>query len=270
MKNKKIIYILMIVCILVAAGCGFYLVKYYYESAQSEKIFEELRYMVTETEEMKEDVMDSEAYVQPNIYVTIGGIDVQKKYEKIYKENNDFVGWLRIEDTLIDYPVMHTPDDSENGEYYIHRDFNRKDSAAGTLFMDAYSTINPFTDNVIIYGHNMNSGTMFHDLLNYQNQEFYENHKTFTFDTIYGDGTYEVIAAFYSQILPDNSAEFKYYEFVNAADEEEFMEYVYNIKEMSVIDTDTKVEYGDVLLTLSTCAYHVEDGRFAVVAKKIN
>lgn len=260
----------MIICLFVALGCGGYLIKYYYDSAQSEKTFDELRHMIIKTETIEKDAIDSESHETEIEYVSINGVNIQKKYENLYRENNDYVGWIKIEDTLIDYPVMHTPNDSENGEYYIHRDFDKKYSAAGTLFIDAHSTINPVTDNIIIYGHNMNSGTMFHDIVNYQDASFYEHHKTFTFDTIHEDGTYEVVAAFYSEILPEDSTEFKYYEFVNAGSEEEFMEYIHNIKKMSVIDTGVEVEYGDSLVTLSTCAYHVKDGRFAVIAKKLN
>lgn len=163
---------------------------------------------------------------------------------------------------------MYTPDDSEKGEYYIHRNFDGEYSAAGLPFIDQNCDIQSPTDNVIIYGHNMNAGTMFHDIIKYEDSEFYENHKTFSFDTIYENAIYEVVAMFYGQILDEDSDAFKYYEFVNAGNEQEFMDYVNHIKSMSVIDTGVDVKYGDTLVTLSTCAYHVENGRFAVVAKK--
>lgn len=259
----------MILCILVALGCGGYLAYYYYTSSQTEADFDALRDMVIEVE--RTDITNlEEGETKPTVeMVTVDGVLVQKKFEKLYRTNNDFIGWITIGDTLIDYPVMYTPDDSEKGEFYIHRDFEMNYSAAGLPFIDRYCTIDNPTDNIIIYGHNMNSGTMFHDILKYQEEEFYEQHKMFTFDTIYGDGTYEVVAAFYGQILPEDSEAFKYYEFVNAGSEEEFMDFVNNVKAMSVIDTGVDVEYGDKLVTLSTCAYHVKDGRFAVIAKKV-
>ena len=109
---------------------------------------------------------------------------------------------------------------------------------------------------------------MFHDIIKYEGQEFYDSHKSFHFDTIYGDVEYEVVAMFYGQILDDTSQDFKYYEFVNAGSEEEFMNFVNNVKAMSIINTGVDVKYGDKLVTLSTCAYHVKDGRFAVVARR--
>lgn len=270
MKKKTIINILMVLCLLIAIGCGGYLAYYYYTSSQTEDAFNDLRDMIVETKE--DNVVELEngsKEVAPEM-VMVDGVYVQKKFEKLYSENKDFVGWITIKDTLVDYPVMYTPDDLENGEFYIHRDYEKNYSAAGLPFIDRNCIVENPTDNIIIYGHNMNSGTMFHDIIKYENKEFYEEHKTFTFDTIYGNGTYEVVAAFYGQVLPADSNEFKYYEFVNAGNEEEFMDFVNHVKRMSVIDTGVEVEYGDELLTLSTCAYHVTDGRFAVIAKKIN
>lgn len=260
--NKKIVLnILMVLCLLVAMGCGGYLAYYYYTSSQTEHVFEGLRELIVEVPESDTPQYDD--------FTEIDGVRILKKFERLYSQNRDFVGWIHVEDTNIDYPVMYTPGDSENGEYYIHRDFEGNYSAAGMPFMDANCRLEPPTDNIIIYGHNMNSGKMFHDLLKYEEKDFYEAHKTFEFDTIFGDGTYEVVAVIRGQILPEDSTAFKYYEFVNGGSEEEFLDYVENIKKMSLVDTGVEVAYGDKLVTLSTCAYHVKDGRFAVIGKKI-
>lgn len=265
MKKKKIINILMVFCLLAALGCGGYLAYYYYNSSKSESAVAGLRHKIED-----DDIGDKNADENnsPEM-VEVDGKMIQKKFEQLYRENHDFIGWLMIEDTDVDYPVMYTPQDEENGEYYIHRDYDKQYSAAGLPFVDGNCEIKNPTDNLIVYGHNMNSGKMFHDILQYEDKEFYNSHKTFRFDTIYGDGIYEVVAAFYGQILPEQSTAFKYYEFVNAGSEEEFLDFVENVKKMSVIDTGVEVEYGDKLITLSTCAYHVKDGRFAVIAKKI-
>ena len=308
MKKKIMIRIMMIVCLLSALGCGSYLAYYYYASFKSENDVEVLRNMIgaendnrepkweeqseaglksgrEETKKEEQDETDLESRLEEQNEIDVenrlgekngqngkqevtDGKKVQKKFEKLYQANHDFAGWITIEDTNIDYPVMYTPQDSERGEYYIHRNFEGDYSAAGLPFIDANCRIDTPTDNVIVYGHNMNSGKMFHDILKYEDKEFYEKHKTFSFDTIYGDGTYEVVAMFYGQILEEPSEAFKYYEFVNAGSEEEFMDYVEHIKELSITDTGVDVEYGDQFITLSTCAYHVKDGRFAVIAKK--
>lgn len=258
--KRKILNVLMVLCLLVAIGSGGYLAYYYYNSHKSESAVEDLKEQIVEDDRNKDD--------GPQM-VMVDGVMIQKKFEHLYRGNHDFIGWLTIDDTNVDYPVMYTPHDSENGEYYIHRDYDEQYSAAGLPFADGNCVIEPPTDNIILYGHNMNSGKMFHDIIKYEDEEFYQEHKTFTFDTIYGDGTYEVVAMFYGQILPEESTSFKYYEFVNAGTKEEFLNYVDNLKSMSIIDTGVEVEYGDKLVTLSTCAYHVKDGRFAVIAKKL-
>ncbi|MCM1497367.1 MAG: class B sortase [Clostridium sp.] len=264
MKKKTVINIIMVLCLLVAFGCGAYLLYYYYRTSKSEGAVEDLKQMIDWENEETEDRRNNPEMVM------VEGVMVQKKFAELYRTNQDFVGWLTIEDTDVDYPVMYTPGEAERGEYYIHRNFDEEYSADGLPFVDANCRVDNPTDNLIIYGHNMRSGKMFHDILQYDDTDFYRQHKTFSFDTIYEDGTYEVVAAFYGQIFEEPSTEFKYYEFVNAGSEEEFQDYVANIKKMSVIDTGVEVQYGDKLITLSTCAYHVKNGRFAVIAKKKN
>ena len=200
-------------------------------------------------------------------FVDINGTHVQKSFASLYRKNQDFIGWLSIEDTNIDYPVMQTPEDEE---YYIHRDFYGAYSSAGTLFVDLDSNVQKPSDNIIIYGHNMKTGKMFHDLLKYENEAFYKNHKYIQFDTIYGNGTYEVIAAFRTHILAEGEEGFRYYQFFNMEDETVFNQYVSGCKALTGYTIETGASYGDSLLTLSTCAYHTDNGRFVVVAKKIN
>ena len=125
----------------------------------------------------------------------------------LHKKNGDIVGWLKIGGTRIDYPVMQTPDENE---YYLRRNFRKESSIAGTPFMDAGSVIGT-SKNYLIFGHNIKSGTMFHDLLKYEDKAFWKKHKTFSFDMLDGHHKYKVIAAFYSQIYPVKSSQFKYY-----------------------------------------------------------
>jgi sortase B len=205
------------------------------------------------------------------------------------------IGWLRIDGTDIDYPVMYTPDDME---YYLHKNFDKEYSYAGTLFIDKNCTpvalsgnssenatdntdnnentenannVGAVSDNIIIYGHNMKSGTMFHQLLDYEDEDFYKEHKYIAFDTLAGEGTYEVIAAFRTKVYSDDDTEhYKYYKFYNAADEDEFNEFVNYAKSNTPYAISETASYGDKLITLSTCAYHTTNGRYVVVAKKIS
>ncbi len=189
-------------------------------------------------------------------------------YAPYYEQNQDMIGWLRIEGTDIDYPVVRTPG---NNEKYLRLGFDGAYATGGTLFLDENCDpgIDKVTANQMIYGHDMNDGTMFGKLYLYADEEYGKEHSTIRFDTIYETGEYELMAAFYSQVYYTTDTCFKYYKFFDAANEEEFNDYVSNVKELAEYDTGVTAEYGDTLLTLSTCSKHVENGRFVVVAKKV-
>ena len=193
-----------------------------------------------------------------------GGHTILEKYKSLYMENGDVAGWLTVEGTKIDYPVMQCGDD----EYYLHHDFYGNDSKYGCLYVRGKADLADGT-NVIIYGHNMKDGSMFGDLDLYQSADFCREHSTISFDTLYEQRTYEVIAVFRSQVYDVDEDVFKYYQFYEAHTQEEFDDFYQNIKELSLYDTGVMAQLGDTFLTLSTCAYHVTDGRFVVVAKRV-
>ena len=190
---------------------------------------------------------------------------VLEKSAALAAENPDAIGWLKIEGTAIDNVVMHTPDEPDK---YLHIDFYGNYSNRGTLYLDEACDIWE-SDNLIIYGHHMQSSAMFGDLDYFASQAYWENHKFIQFDTVYEERTYEVVAASYARVLYQNEEGFRYYRFIDAEDESAFNEYVDFIAENQCYDTGVGIEYGDRLLTLSTCAYHVENGRFAVVARLV-
>ncbi len=193
-------------------------------------------------------------------------VPVANPYQDSFLANSDMAAWIQVPGTPIDYPVMWTPRDEE---YYLYRDFNGRDNSNGCLILDTDSCLDPLTTNLIIHGHNMKSGAMFGSLKNYENPDYYEDHKNVI---LYTDGlerNYEVIAVFYSQVYKVSDQVFKFYKFFQADTEEEFDDFYQNIKALSLYDTNVTAEFGDHFLTLSTCAYHVEQGRFVVVAKEV-
>lgn len=185
------------------------------------------------------------------------------KYAGLYGENQDLVGWLSIEGMEIDYPVMQNEDD----EYYLHHDFYGEDSKYGCLYVRNRADLDGGT-NFIIYGHNMKDGSMFGDLDLYLKESFYKEHPVISFDTLYEERTYDIIAVFRSQVYRADDEVFKYYQFYEADTQEEFEDFYDNIKKLSLYDTGVEAAFGDTFLTLSTCAYHVPDGRLVVVAKR--
>lgn len=232
---KIIRRIIFIIALLVFIGSAGYLGIHYFEGQQTENAFRQL--------------------------TVDGGHDLAALHE----QNPDIVGWIKIDDTRVDYPVMWTPDDPE---FYLRRNFQKEDSVAGTPFLDAASTM-PGSSNWLIYGHNMKNGTMFHDTLKYEDKAFYDGHKTIHFDTLEGEGLYEIVAVCYTQIYEENAQVFKYYQYASIVDEASFNAYVQGVKALSIYDTGVTPVWGDQLITLSTCEYSVEDGRFIIVARKV-
>lgn len=191
---------------------------------------------------------------------------IENPYAEHYLANEDMAGWLQIPGTIIDYPIMWTPED-EN--YYLYRGFDKKDNKNGCLILDTDSSLNPLTTNLIIHGHNMKSGAMFGDLTEYEDKDYYEAHKQIILHTKEGQRNYEVLAVFRSQVFKKTDDVFKFYKFFQADTEEDFLDFYDNIKKLSLYDTGVTAEYGDNFITLSTCVYHVKNGRFVVVAKEV-
>lgn len=173
------------------------------------------------------------------------------------------LGWLSIAGTNINYPVMQTPN---NPNYYLKHNFEKEYSDLGTPYVQENCDLLT-SDNLVIYGHHIKGQKMFGALENYKSKDFYEEHKTFRFDTLTKRGEYEIIAVF--KTVAYSSAGFRYYDFVNAEDENDFNAYIAKCKELALYDTGVTAEYGDRLITLSTCEYSAQNGRLVVVAKKI-
>lgn len=183
---------------------------------------------------------------------------------ELYAQNPDTVGYIRVEGTKLDYPVMYTPDDEEK---YIHMAFDGSYKYVGLPFINKDCTMDPESRNLIVYGHNMRNGTGFSTVIQYRDEKFFEEHPTIFYSTLYEEREYEVVAAFYDRVYEKNEDVFKYYEFVNYQNEEEFNEAMDYFLSKSEYDTGVEPVYGDRLLTLVTCSYHTKYGRFVVVAR---
>ena len=190
-------------------------------------------------------------------------VKVSEGLLKLHKQNSDCVAWIKISGTAIDYPVMHKPNSTD---YYIHKDFNGKYSARGSLYLSEICNIDR-SSNLIIYGHNMKNGTMFAALTKYKSKSFYSGHRYITLETLSGTRTYEVICALTTSVSAGTS--FKYYNFSYASSEESFNNYLNACKSRALYETGVTAVYGQQLLTLSTCEYSQTNGRMLVVAKRI-
>lgn len=265
-KNKVrtiVSLIILYIGLFILSSVGGYLYMYFHDINHTQQTAAQLKDRIVDV-----PVEDDDA-TKKNLNDSDGGAltpreRASKAYAELLEENSDFIGWLEVPDTNIDYPVMYTPNDEE---YYLRRDFYKKYDISGTLFCNKACDPEKPSNNIVIYGHHMRAGTMFQNLTKFKDKEFYDEHKTFYFDTIYRTGTYEVIAVVYTDV---NAGAFKYWEVEDT--EEAFNEYVNFLKRKTVYNTDglDSVTYGDKLVTMSTCAYHVTNGRLIVVGKLID
>lgn len=184
--------------------------------------------------------------------------------KSLQQENSDVVGFLEIENTNISYPVVQGNDN----EYYMTHNYKKEKSKNGAIFLDKDYDWNIPSNNYLIYGHNLNNGTMFQELLKYANESYYKEHPTISFTTADEEGVYDIISIFRSKVYYTSDNVFKYYFFINPKTKEEYNDYIKNIKEISLYNIEQTSDYGAQLITLSTCSYHVKDGRFVVVGAK--
>ncbi len=285
-RLRKFIFIGLIVLFsLIFLVCVAYLAEYFIASAKQKSQYEDLSNLVQQVQQVQQDSnnnnsnevndtnnSDAENNVQtpPSPFVTVINpanqtpMEILKEYAPIYNLNPDVVGWIEIEGTRINYPVMQTP---EWVNYYLTRDFNGETSRHGAIYINESADIKLPSDNVTIYGHKMKDGTMFAALHDYKKQSFFKEHPYITFDTIFEHHEYQILSVFITTANREDS--FNYHEFVDG-DEQTFSDYVAKCKELSLYDTGVDAVYGDKLITLSTCEHNIADGRLVVVAKRIS
>jgi len=209
---------------------------------EEEKIFETLDNITAEKDTAEENV------------------DI-KNIKGLYKENSDIVGWIEIENTNINYPVMQT---KNSPDYYLRRNFYKEYSLYGTPYLEEECVIEE-SSNLIIYGHNIKGNKMFGELEKYKNKKFYDEHQIINFYTMNEISKYEIIAVLKTSI--DNG--FKYYKYINFYNKEIFDEYIENSLKYSIYEMKKDGTYEDKYITLSTCEYSAQNGRLVIVGRKI-
>ena len=193
-----------------------------------------------------------------------GKTDMQLKVVQLREKYPNIIGWIKIDGTNIDYPVTQWTDNN----YYLTHDYNNKLSKLGSIYLHKDVDVNRPSANFMIYGHNITTGVMFNELINYKKQSFYNNHKIIKFTTINKDAEYEIVSVMLTKVYSQNTNTFKYYHFIDTAKESEYNSYISNVKGLSLYDTGITAKYGDQLITLTTCEYSQKNGRIVVVARE--
>ena len=282
-KKKKApvgYYVLLFTLIGIVIGCSWYLGSYFLKSQAQAEEYDDLADVVASlretapTEEQNwdwsgETVDGLEGQVLP-VKPPVKFKDIHDEngilleYAPLYEKNPDMAGWLTIEGTRINYPVMHTPG---RPDYYLERDFDRYYNPWGCLYAREECDLEEPSDNVTIYGHHMKDGSMFAGLNAYTSRDFWQEHRYIRFDTIRAHHTYEIFAVFTTTASEGQG--FDYHNFINAADEIDFDTFIAKCLSLSLYGTDIVPEYGDKIICLSTCEYSQTNGRLVIAARRI-
>ena len=271
---KKTVYIVSIVLLLLVFGVSAFMVgSYIVEGKQQEAKYDSLAQI---KENAKENATQPTAEATQSTEETVpegtfGAVEIRDEngmlveYGEIYALNDDVVGWIRIDGTEMDYPVMQTPDEPN---YYLYRDFDKRDSARGSIYIREECDMNKPSDNITVYGHNMRDGSMFECLNDYVNKETWENNSLIFFDTLYEYHVYKIFAVFKTEAVVNKG--FKYHNMIDAESKEDFDQFIATAKDLSFYETGITPQYGDKIICLTTCEYTLEEGRLVVAAKRIS
>lgn len=270
MKKKGLLIIIVVVLLIAFGVSAFQVGSYLLEGKKSENRYGELSQIKqnAQTTTAPTTAATTSAVTEPS-GTTAPTAPTEPKilaeYEELYNMNSDMVGWIKIEGTKVDYPVLQTPDEPD---YYLYRDFDKADSKRGAIYAREVCDINKPSDNITIYGHHMADGSMFAGLQAYTDKKTWENNSLIFFDTLTEYHIYKIFAVFATSA---NIGEgFSYHQFVDAETEEDFDEFVATCKQLAYYDTGITPKYGDKLICLSTCEYtHGDNGRLVVAAYRI-
>lgn len=245
--------LLFLIALLSACVLGWYFFSLNNANTQFDQLSESVHTLRSENkqEQMHKPASDAKTNTEKEISSGIAALA---------ETNSDLAGWILIDETSVDYPVMYTPQEPER---YLRRNFKGEYSISGTPFADARCNLDPQSDNLIIYGHNMKNGSMFADLILFRDKAFCDAHSQIKYYT--GDSVqiFDIFAVIETQAYSENA--FDCYSMVNAKDETEFNRFTTLLKKYSLYEMGVTPEYGDQLISLSTCAYHTKNGRFVIV-----
>lgn len=246
--RKKVLPIIIAVLSAITVISFVMIVKIIIQRNAEIKDFENLAALIQTQSEKPADKTSEPTETNPEPIFT-------RNLDPLYQKNSDCIGWICIPNTPVDYPVMHTPQDPQK---YLHQNFDCEYSASGVPFLQGNNTLD--SDNLIIYGHNMRNGTMFSDITHYRNESYCAEHPTIELETKQGLKLYTVFAAVQVKKTDD------WYRFTASVDEADYQSKVAKIKEAALYITDADPQYGQQLLTLSTCYGNSKSDRLIVIA----
>ena len=273
--KRWLYYVLIVVFAAVFLYCAISLGSYFLQSKQTQDGYDALSDMLQQAPStipnITADPTDPSA-TEPSPYVTVlhpetqTPVEMLPEFTELFKLNPHLVGWISIEDTNVNYPVVQTA--QGNADYYLYRNYYRENDAHGCIYVREQCDVFKPTDNITIYGHRMKDHTMFGHLAKYERKEFWQDHQYIQFNTLKAHHIYQIVTVFTTTA---NLGEgFQYHLYEDFLDEAECNEFLATARENALYDTGLTAAYGDKFITLSTCEYTKENGRLVILAKQIS
>lgn len=269
---RRVVLVVAIIAIVISGGM---LLNEWRLARQNDKLEQDASNLIideptTEKDEPEEEVKltveQQWAKIKQEYPNVIFPANIQLKYAKLYAQNTDFVGYLSADGVKLNLPVVQT----DNDEEYLKKNFYGQSTKYGCPFVTHLNSIDPLDMNTVIFGHHMNNNTIFGTLDAYKSIEGFKKAPVITFNTLYKDYSWKIIAAFITNAYAkdDNGYLFQYY-FTSLSSQERFSAYLNELSQRSLYDTGVDVLPTDKILTLSTCSHEFTDARFVVVARLV-
>lgn len=258
---EKITKITVIVCVLVFLFSAAYLINYYFISPEKNaNAIDKLEQLVGE----EQGTADSQLLTQyPDVEFPEGML---AKYAPLYAENQDFVGWVKIDALDISQPVVR----GENNKKYLTTDFNGRSGKYGTVFMNCANKVDRLNFNTALFGHHMLDSKMFGNLMAYKNVDGYKKAPVIEFNTIYGDFKWKIFAVFITNGTADGDDGYLFnYMFTDLTSNQKIESFFGELKQRSLYHPNVDVKPTDKILTLSTCTYEFDEARLVIVARML-
>lgn len=230
--------VLLVISLCVATFSGYQLYKGLKQYHDGSKTYSDLFHRVDKDEEDQLDEIN---------------------FDELSKINSDVVGWLSLQDTVINYPVVQ----GEDNDFYLDHLFTKEYNRVGCLFIDARNKADLSDQNTCIYGHHMRDGSMFAKLEYFNDDDWFKQHQEFVYRT--KDKTYKLYP-FAGVLTNGQGGEILQFNFEN---QDDFMKYVNDAKSKTYFKSDVDIQPGDKIVTLITCSWRVDDGRFALMCKAV-
>lgn len=248
-----------LICVIAFVISGWFLASYYIEDFTAGNEYLTAKSLMGGSSSSVSNTETEEKLPLPDGY--------REQYNALYQINQKISGWIKIDGTTIDYPVVQTSDN----DYYLYHTFYNSYSTVGVPFLDYHCNFSEknMSDNSVIYGHNLKSGRMFRSLINYKDVSFYKEHPIVHYNTVYADHDWKIIGVFFTNSDMSLDDSFAYHTVFDLDSDEEFYGLLNQAMQRSFFTTGVDVKSGDKLLMLSTCDSLIKDGRLVLVARMV-